>query len=56
MVVSIFFSILDGSLDLLLHSPRYRKIKEQKIETSIEVLCSGFPEEFSTYLQYVRSM
>ncbi|CAD7967032.1 unnamed protein product [Amoebophrya sp. A120] len=35
---------------------KYRKIKEKKIETSIDLLCSGFPEEFATYLQYVRSL
>ncbi len=35
---------------------KYRKIKEKKIETSIDVLCAGFPEEFATYLQYVRSL
>lgn len=35
---------------------KYRKIKEKKIETSIDTLCNGFPEEFATYLQYVRSL
>jgi len=35
---------------------KYRKIKEKKIETSIDVLCQGYPEEFATYLQYVRSL
>ncbi|CAD7952959.1 unnamed protein product [Amoebophrya sp. A25] len=35
---------------------KYRKIKEKKIETPIDVLCGGIPEEFGTYLQYVRSL
>mmetsp|Transcript_5005 Transcript_5005/g.12591 ORF Transcript_5005/g.12591 Transcript_5005/m.12591 type:complete len:378 (+) Transcript_5005:129-1262(+) len=35
---------------------KYRKIKEKKIETPIDQLCAGFPEEFATYLQYVRSL
>jgi len=35
---------------------KYRKIKDKKIETQIDVLCQGFPDEFATYLQYVRSL
>lgn len=33
---------------------RYTKIGETKRSTQIEVLCEGWPEEFSTYLRYVR--
>jgi casein kinase 1 gamma len=33
---------------------RYQKIGDTKRETPIEVLCQGFPDEFSTYLRYVR--
>lgn len=33
---------------------RYSKIGETKQNTPIETLCEGYPEEFSTYLRYVR--
>lgn len=33
---------------------RYTKIGETKRHTPIEILCEGFPEEFATYLRYVR--
>jgi len=33
---------------------RYQMIGETKRSTPIEVLCEGFPEEFSAYLRYVR--
>lgn len=33
---------------------RYTKIGETKRQTPIDTLCEGFPEEFSTYLRYVR--
>lgn len=33
---------------------RYTKIGETKRHTPIELLCEGFPEEFATYLRYVR--
>ena len=29
---------------------------EKKISTSIESLCKGFPQEFATYLTYVRNL
>jgi len=35
---------------------RYQKIGETKKSTTIEVLCAGHPEEFSTYLRYVRKL
>jgi casein kinase 1 gamma len=35
---------------------RYQKIGDTKRSTPIEVLCDGYPEEFSTYLRYVRRL
>ena len=35
---------------------KYDKIKEKKILTKIEDLCSGLPEEFSKYLSAVRKL
>ena len=35
---------------------KYRKIKEKKVDTPLEELCAGFPEEMSVYMQYVRSL
>eukprot|EP00744_Colponema_vietnamica_P001750 GILI01002863.1.p1 GENE.GILI01002863.1~~GILI01002863.1.p1 ORF type:complete len:461 (+),score=85.18 GILI01002863.1:187-1569(+) len=35
---------------------KYESILEKKMNTSIEVLCKGFPIEFATYLNYVRSL
>lgn len=35
---------------------RYSKIGETKQSTPIEVLCEGYPEEFATYLRYVRRL
>ena len=35
---------------------KYEKIKEKKIMTKIEDLCKGFPEEFSQYCTYCRSL
>lgn len=35
---------------------KYDKISEKKMTTAIEVLCSGFPEEFAVYLNYCRSL
>jgi hypothetical protein len=34
---------------------KYEKISEKKMKTSFESLCKGFPTEFVTYFQYVRS-
>ena len=33
---------------------RYQRIGETKRATPIEVLCEGFPEEFCSYMRYVR--
>lgn len=35
---------------------RYQKIGDMKRETSVEVLCAGYPEEFSTYMRYTRRL
>ena len=35
---------------------RYSKIGDTKRATPIEVLCEGYPEEFATYLRYVRRL
>ncbi|XP_023224556.1 casein kinase I-like [Centruroides sculpturatus] len=35
---------------------KYERIFEKKASTSIETLCSGFPDEFANYLRYCRSL
>jgi casein kinase 1 gamma len=35
---------------------RYSKIGDTKRATPIDVLCEGYPEEFATYLRYVRRL
>ena len=35
---------------------RYKKICEKKKETSAKDLCSGFPNEFETFVQYTRNL
>lgn len=35
---------------------KYEKISEQKMSTSVEVLCKGFPPEFVTYFQVCRTL
>lgn len=35
---------------------KYEKIKEKKIMTKIEELCKGFPEEFTQYCTYCRTL
>ncbi|RWS15831.1 casein kinase I isoform gamma-3-like protein [Dinothrombium tinctorium] len=35
---------------------RYQKIGDTKRSTPIEVICEGYPEEFATYLRYVRRL
>lgn len=35
---------------------RYQKIGDTKKATPVEVLCEGYPEEFATYLRYVRRL
>ena len=35
---------------------KYEKIKEKKLTTPIEVLCKGYPVEFTKYLSQVRNL
>ena len=35
---------------------KYQKIKECKVNTSIELLCQGYPEEMATYMNYCRKL
>jgi serine/threonine protein kinase len=35
---------------------KYQKIKECKVNTSIELLCQGYPEEMATYMNYCKQL
>lgn len=35
---------------------KYEKIMEKKLSTPVEILCKGFPGEFSTFLSYTRGL
>jgi len=35
---------------------KYQQIKECKVNTSIELLCQGYPEEMATYMNYCRTL
>ncbi|XP_068210897.1 casein kinase I isoform X2 [Palaemon carinicauda] len=35
---------------------KYERISEKKMQTPIEELCKGFPNEFATYLNFCRSL
>jgi casein kinase 1 len=35
---------------------KYQKIKECKVNTSIELLCQGYPEEMATYMNYCKNL
>ena len=35
---------------------KYHKIMEKKMTTAVEILCKGLPVEFSTYMNYCRSL
>jgi hypothetical protein len=35
---------------------KYEKIRDKKIQTSVENLCRGFPIEFATFLTYCRKL
>ncbi|KAL2462452.1 casein kinase 1-like protein 2 [Forsythia ovata] len=35
---------------------KYEKISENKVSTSIEALCRGYPTEFASYFHYCRSL
>ncbi|KAI0225523.1 Palmitoylated plasma membrane-bound casein kinase, partial [Massospora cicadina] len=57
----VFMYFLRGSLPwqglkAATNKQKYEKIGEKKQITPIEELCHGFPEEFATYLTYVRKL
>ncbi|KAI9298684.1 kinase-like protein [Neoconidiobolus thromboides FSU 785] len=57
----VFMYFLRGSLPwqglkAATNKQKYEKIGEKKQTTGIEELCRGFPEEFATYLTYVRKL
>jgi hypothetical protein len=35
---------------------KYDRIMEKKMVTPLQVLCKGYPQEFSTYLEYTRTL
>jgi hypothetical protein len=35
---------------------KYKNIKKKKLETSLDVLCKGYPCEFKEYMDYCRSL
>lgn len=35
---------------------KYERIKEIKMQTPLEILCKGFPQEFVKYFQYVKNL
>lgn len=37
-------------------SQKYARITEKKVITPVEDLCNGYPQEFSIYLNYCRSL
>jgi len=43
-------------LQARLKKDKYEKIMEKKISTPIDTLCRGYPSEFSSYLNYCRSL
>uniref|UniRef100_A0A383VAC2 non-specific serine/threonine protein kinase n=1 Tax=Tetradesmus obliquus TaxID=3088 RepID=A0A383VAC2_TETOB len=57
----VFMYFLRGSLpwqglQAATKKQKYEKISEKKSKTAFEALCKGFPQEFVTYFQYVRSL
>jgi len=45
-----------SGLDAKTKEEKYRKIRQKKEDTPLSELCSGFPEEFTTYLQVCRNL
>ena len=43
-------------LDAATTREKYVRIQEKKLETPIDVLCRGLPDEFATYLKHARSL
>lgn len=50
------FSLIRQGLKAETLKERYQKIGDTKRATPIDVLCEGYPEEFATYLKYVRRL
>ena len=38
------------------HKEKYEKIKEKKMNISLDTLCQGLPDEFKTFIQYARNL
>ena len=38
------------------HREKYAKIKEKKMNISLDTLCQGLPDEFKTFIQYARNL
>lgn len=60
-LVNVFIYLLKGSLPWQglpgnTKNEKYRNIMEKKMQTTPEVLCSGIPSEFVTFLTYTRSL
>lgn len=60
-LVNVFIYLLKGSLPWQglpgnTKNEKYRNIMEKKMQTTPEVLCSGIPNEFVTFLNYTRSL
>ena len=57
----VFLYLLRGSLPWQglpgnTKTEKYRNIMERKLQTSIESLCAGFPNEFVVFIQYSRNL
>ncbi|KAK9721788.1 Palmitoylated plasma membrane-bound casein kinase [Basidiobolus ranarum] len=57
----VFFYFLRGSLPwqglkAATNKQKYERIGEKKQTTPVKELCEGFPEQFATYLTYVRKL
>jgi len=57
----VFMYFLRGSLPwqglkAATNKQKYEKIGEKKQTTKISELCAGFPDEFATYMRYVRGL
>lgn len=37
-------------------SEKYNAIRDKKVQTSVETLCKGLPEQFAEYIKICRSM
>ena len=35
---------------------KYERIKEKKIQTTVETLCKGVPDEFAKYITYCKNL